>query len=273
MNVKMSLKSMILLAVFALLTAVIIPVGSSNAANNSGNNVTNTGFKNAPGHTTAELIAKATKDSKAVFLIITDSAKTNYDKAQTIATAANESVKKSVVITMNRNDTSNAAVVAMYNISAGPLPILLVISPKGVLSGGYFLVDATADLLINALPSPKQDEVLAAISNNKSVFVVAAKSLFADKAKAVAVCDSAVALNGNRSVLVEINLTDAKEAAFLGLMKVNTATTTSAIVVVNTKGQVTGTFYEATKASTLVALANKVASSCCSGGSKSCGKK
>jgi hypothetical protein len=222
--------------------------------------------------TVPESLTKALKDANSVFLVVTDSNRTDINKALEIAAKANLTVKKSTVVLMDRGDNNNKELVTKYGLAGAPLPILLVISPKGVLAGGYLLKDATADVLVKLIPSPKQDEVLLALNNKKSVFIVAAKSNFSDKTKAIENCKLAVTQNGNKTELVEIDLSDTKEKSFLELLKVNTATTTTATVIVNTKGQINGTFYELKDAASLVTLANKAVSSCCpSGSSQSCG--
>jgi len=305
---KIILKSLSALGIIFILSLLIYSCGNSNSANKSDktdktvdstknsntiadNNVTSEAENNAEESnnklsvTTAtekkatltlkETLAKAVKETNSVFLVVTDPNKTDIDKALEIAARANLSVKKSVVATMDRDDASNKNLVTEYGLAGAPLPILLVISPKGILSGGYLLKDATSDLLVKLIPSPKQDEVLMALNNKKSVFIVAAKNTFTDKAKAIENCKSAVTLNGNKSEFVEIDLSDTKEKSFLELLKVNTASTSTATVVLNSKGQIAGTFYESKDAASLVVLANKVvSSSCCpSGSGKSCGPK
>ena len=230
---------------------------------------TNTTEKNVT-LTVKETLAKAKKDGNSVFVVVTGTGDTELDKALAMAGKANNSVKKSIVVKMDRDDKNNATLVTEYGIAGAPLPILLVISPKGVLAGGYLLKDATADILVKSIPSPKQDEVLLALNNKKSIFVVAAKSTFTDKAKAIENCKSAVTLNGNKSQLVEVDISDTKEKTFIELLKINTATASTATVVVNSKGQITGTFYEPKDAASLVTLANKAVSGCGSGCAKPC---
>jgi hypothetical protein len=221
--------------------------------------------------TLKETLSKAKKDGNSVFVVVTGTGDKDIDKALEIAGKANKSVKKSIVVKMDRDDKNNAALVTEYGVSSAPLPLILVVSPSGVQAGGYLLVDATADNLVKLIPSTKQDDVLMALNNKKSVFIVASKNTFTDKAKAIENCKTAVTLNGNKSILVEVDLSDTKEKSFLELLKVNTATTSTATIIINIKGQINGTFYELKDAATLVTLANKVASSCCGGG-KSCGK-
>lgn len=273
---KMIFKSLSALGIIWILTLSFFSCGNNsvNATTSNSENTQSFGAKSAEKPTTltvAETLAKAVKEANSVFLVVTDSNKTDINKAMEIVAKANLSVKKSIVVTMDREDKNNKDLVTKYGLAGAPLPILLVISPKGNLAGGYLLKDATTDLLIKQIPTPKQDEVLTVINNKKSVFIVVAKSSFTDKEKALENCKSAIKLNGNKSELIEIDLSDTKEKSFLELLKVNTATTTTATIVLNSKGQITGTFYEVKDAASLVPLANKVVSSCCSSG-KSCGK-
>lgn len=212
-----------------------------------------------------EKIAKAQKNANSVFLVVTDKSGTNLDKVLAMARKANKAASNSVVAQMNRDDASNSALVKLYGVSSAPVPIILVISPSGVLAGGYLFEEASADLLVKLIPSPKQDLVYKALNDNKSVFVVASKSTFTDKDKALESCKAAVKLNGNKSEIVEFDLSDAIEKPFLESINVNMASTTTVTVVSNSKGQVTGTFYEVKDAASLVTLANKVESTCTPG--------
>jgi Mrp family chromosome partitioning ATPase len=272
---KMIFKSVLAFGIICILAPVMSSCGNSsvNATNKSENTELSTtkSTDNSTLSTVAEALAKAVKDENSVFLVVTDSNKTDINKALEIAAKANSSVKKSVVIKLDRGDKNNKDLVTKYGLAGAPLPVLLVISPKGNLAGGYLLIDASVDVLVKQVPTPKQDEVLSIINNKKSVFIVASKSSFTDKEKVIENCKAAIAQNGNKTELIEIDLSDAKEKPFLDLLKVNTATTTTVTIVLNSKGQANGTFYEPKDAASLVTLANKVASSCCSNG-KSCGK-
>jgi len=294
-NFNMISKSLMAIAFIAFLSTIIYSCGNSSSKNENEKKATDSATvktksddslgispkvtvtsedmkptDKTTGLTITESIAKAEKDANAVFLVVTDSAKTNLTKALKLAKSASLLVKNSVVISMDREDKSNKELVTEYGIAGAPLPVILVISPKGNLADGFVLDDATVDLLVKTIPSPMQDDVLKALDNKKSVFLVVSKSSFTDKAKAVETCKAAIKLNGNKSELVQIDLADAKESDFLEMMKVNKATTVTGIIVVNTKGQVTGSFYEPKDAASLVALANKVQSGCGSGCTTPC---
>lgn len=102
---------------------------------------------------------KAKKDGKAVFIVVIGTGITNTDKAATIAKGANAIYKNAVVVQMNRDDAANAPLVAEWRLSVAPLPQILVVSSKGIPTGGYVLEQATAENGAALVPSPKPEMV------------------------------------------------------------------------------------------------------------------
>jgi hypothetical protein len=86
-------------------------------------------------------------------------------------------------------------------------------------------------------------------------------------------CQQACIEMENNAKMIEVSLDDPKETQFLTELKVNMAATEPTTYVINSKGQITGTFTDEVNTTTLVASAKKVAaSSCCPPGSgKTCG--
>jgi hypothetical protein len=225
-----------------------------------------------PPGTVKDDLEKAKKAGNAVFLVITGTGATGLDDLVTIANDANKKVKKSAVIKMDRDDAANSELVTKFGVAGVQLPFILVISPKGYAVGGFPGANATADNLVNLIPSPKYDMVLDALNNKKPVFVVAYKQSFTDKATTLATCKSAVDKVPSKATIVEIDMDDAKEATFLKQIGVNTVATSTVTVVINVAGNITGNYTGATDAQTLATAATKVVKSCCAGGSsKGCG--
>lgn len=219
-------------------------------------------------------LAAAQKNGNAVFLVITSNNAKGISELITLANQANKKVKKSTVIQMNRDDAANKELVTRYGVASIAVPFVLVISPKGMAVGGYPAKQATADLLIKLIPSPKYDEVLVAINAKKPIFIVADKKSFTDKATVLASCKAAAKTVAVTPAIVEVDLNDAREAAFLKQMGINTLSTKTVTVVVNSTGNITGTFNGEQPAKTLADAANKIVrKSCCPSGSKGgCGK-
>jgi hypothetical protein len=174
---------------------------------------------------------------------------------------------------MNRDDEANKELVSKFGIAGVAPPLILVISPGGVAVGGYQLDNATAENLLKLLPSPKKDEVLVAINNKMPVFVVVSKKSFTDQVKSLESCKYALTQMGNNAKIVQMDLDDSKEMEFINQLGVNTVSATTATVVINTVGQITGTYYGPADATILANSAKKVMAGCCPGGSKKgCGK-
>jgi len=215
----------------------------------------------------------ANKDGNSVFLVVTDPNVTGTDKALEIANKAKTSVTKSVVLQMNRSDAANTELVTKYRLAGAPLPLILVIASNGLVAGGYTLTQATPELLVKAVPSPKKSEVIKSLSDGKSVFIVVTGKSMAEKTTIMNTCQQACIEMENNAKMIEISLDDPKENQFLTELKVNMTAPEPTTYVINSKGQLTGTFTDDVNTTTLVASAKKVAASgCCPPGSgKSCG--
>lgn len=205
--------------------------------------------------------------------MVTDPNVTGTDKAIEMANQAKSSVSKSIVLQMNRSDAANAELVTKYRLASAPLPLILVIASNGVVAAGYTLNQATPALLVKAVPSPKKSEVLKSLSDGKSVFIVVSGKSMAEKTTIMNTCQQACIEMENNAKMIEISLDDPKETQFLTELRVNMTATEPTTYVINSQGQITGTFTDDVNSTTLVASAKKVAASgCCpSGSGKSCG--
>lgn len=215
----------------------------------------------------------ANKNGNSVFLVVTDPNVTGTDKALEMANKAKSSTDKSIVLQMNRSDAANTELVTKYRLAGAPLPLVLVIASNGIVAAGYTLAQATPELLVKSVPSPKKADVMKALSEGKSVFIVVAGKSMAEKTTIMNTCQQACVEMENNAKMIEISLDDTKESSFLTELKVDKTAKEPTTYVINSKGQVTGTFTDDVNSTTLVASAKKVAASgCCPPGSgKSCG--
>lgn len=218
-------------------------------------------------------IDKSQQKGKSVFLVVTDKYSQGNEDLIKKAEDAQKTVKKSEVIKLDRDDAANADLVSKYQLASAPLPLVLVIAPNGVVTAGYTSQQASTELLISAIPSPKKAEVLQVINEGKSVFIVVSSKNMATKSNLVSTCQQACFEMEKKAKIVEIDLDDPGEKAFMEELKINQSITEPQTYVVNSKGQVTGNFNSDVNSSTLIATATKVPSSgCCPPGSgKSCG--
>ena len=216
-------------------------------------------------------IDKATKEGKTVFLVVTDPGISGTDKILDIAKQAQAQSAKSTVIQMNRSDAANAEFVTKHRLSGAPLPLILVIASNGIVSAGFTSDKASPEALVKAVPSPKKAEVQKCLSEGKSAFVVVTGKSMTTKDNVMNTCQQACIEMENNAKMIEISLDDPKEKQFLTELKVNMQANEPMTYVINSKGQITGTFNDDVNSTTLVATAKKVAASgCCPGGSKSC---
>jgi hypothetical protein len=217
-------------------------------------------------------LEKAKKEGKAVFVVVTGAGVTETDKATAIANGAKAIYKKSLVVQLNRDDAANSQLVAEWRLAGAPLPLVLVVSPKGMLTGGRLLSQATAENIAALVPSPKKGEVLEQLADGKSVFLLVSKKSMSQKSKQLSTCQQACNEMQEMAKVIEIDLDDPIETAFLSELKINRNISGPTTYVINSSGQITGTFNGELSTTALVASARKVISSgCCSPGSgKTC---
>ncbi len=218
-------------------------------------------------------IEKQNKKGNAVFLIITDKAAVGVENAIKVANTAKSKAANSAVIQLNRDDLANSTLVKEYTVANVPVPFILVISAKGNVSGGYPADGLDPDLLVQAIPSPKQDEAIAALDASKPCFFVVSKKGFPDKNAVLANCKTAGSKIASNPAIIEIDFDDSNETDFLKRIGVETIKDKTLTVVANASGQITGNFEGSVDVSRLVAVANSVpkGGGCCPGGSGSKG--
>lgn len=220
-------------------------------------------------------VEKANKAGKTVFLVAFNSTGVDRDNAVTIANSAKKLLPTSTtVVQMNTTDAANTAFVAKLRLAGAPLPLILVLDKNGNAAGGLALKDATSQKLVDLVPSPKYSEVLDALSDGKSIYVVAYRESMASKKNIIDNCYLACNKMENKSVIVKLDMDDKKESKFLQALKCNMTATEPVTYVINAAGQVTGTYTGLADVNTLVGSAKKVASGgCCPGSAKTCGTK
>lgn len=227
------------------------------------------------GKSVADQIAIANKTGKAVFLVVTGTGVTDTDKAVAIAKGANAIYKNAIIVQMDRDDASNTQLVNEYRLAGAPLPLILVISSKGLPTGGYILTDATAENIAALVPSPKLEDVYEAILNGKYAIVAFSKKSFTDKQEVLKACKEAVSMLNNEAVLIEVDMDDSKEANFLNQLRIDKSQLIASLtLVINKQGQVAGTATTVPDAAKLVAAAKApVKGGCGPGcGPAGCGK-
>jgi hypothetical protein len=216
-------------------------------------------------------IEKANKSGNAVFLVVTETGNANNAAAINLGKEAQKLSSKSTVIELNRSDKANESLVAKYRLAGAGLPLILVIASNGTEAGGVaYMKQTTAESLVALIPSPKKAEVLKVLNDGKPVFLVVSKKSMTKK-EVLSKCETACADMKDGAKVVEVDFDDAVEKKFLSSLKITEIGAEPQTYVINTQGQVAGSYTGVTDSKTLVATATKKASSgCCAPGS---GKK
>ena len=224
---------------------------------------------------TATEIEKAGKSCKPVFLVAYNATGADADKAVTIANEAKKNLKAaSVVIKMNTTDAANSDLISKYRLAGAPLPLILVLDKNGTTAGGLALKDATSAKLIEMIPSPKTSELIKALSEGKSVYIVVYKESMTSKKSIVDNCAVACSKMDNKSATVLVALDDKNETRLLQSLKSDPNAKEPITYVINKSGQVAGTYSGMTDVNMLVTTAKKApAGGCCPGGAKTGGCK
>lgn len=220
-------------------------------------------------------LEKAHAAGKAAFVVVSGAGANDTDKALEIAENATEIYKNAVVMELNRDDAANADLVNEWRLSGAPLPLILVVSSKGVLTGGRVLSQATAENIASLVPSPKLEAVYDAIGHSKYAIVTFTKKSFPDREEVLKECNEAVAALNNEAVLVEVDMENQAEKGFMDQVRIDPSQTDAPVtLVINKQGQVAGTATTIPDSDKLVAAAKTpVASGCGPGcGPAGCGQ-
>ena len=226
------------------------------------------------GQTNSE-IEKAAKACKPVFLVACNVGGADTVKAMAMANEARKSYKgSSVVIKMNTSDATNSALVTKYRLAGAPMPLILVLDKNSTVTGGLPFKDASAAKLVEMIPSAKTSEVLKAISEGKSVYMVAYRESMGNQKNIMDNCAMACSKMDNKSITVKVDMNDKKEATLLQSLKCDMNAKEPVTYVINKSGQVIGTHNGITDVNTLVSTAKKApASGCCPTGAPAGGCK
>jgi hypothetical protein len=229
------------------------------------------------GAATEEMEAAA-KAGKVAFILVYDQTAVALDQARQLTSEAVKQTPGSVLIELDRGDAANAATVTQYQLATAPVPLVIVASATGVITGGLVAAQATVDQLVKLVPSPKKAEILKAISEGNAVFITTGRKNMASTAALNSSCAAACQQMAGKCVQIVVDMDDPAEIGFLTDMKVDLQATEPVTLVANAQGQIAQVFTGVVAVGDLVTAATKKASSGCSpsagcGTSSSCGPK
>lgn len=219
-------------------------------------------------------LESAIQDQKVAFILVTEPGTPGVDQARQMIRDAVRQVNRATMIEVDRSTPANAEIVAKLRLSGVPVPLILVAARTGALAGGLPAAQLTVEKLVAMVPSPKQGEILKALQDGKSAFIIAGHPGMSQWSGTVGTCATACSQMGDKCQTIQIDIDDPQEKAFLTQLKVNLASMEPVTLVINAQGQVTGTYAGAVELPVLVQAATKRAGGCCppkvQGGAPSC---
>jgi hypothetical protein len=221
---------------------------------------------------TTEQLQTVTSGGNVAFVLVTEPGAAGIDQARQMIQQAMTQISGSVMIESNRTDAANSTFIQKYKLAAVPVPLILVFASNGVMAGGNMASKLSAQQLVAMVPSPGKAEVLKAIQAGQAVYVTASRSGMASTTDVAKGCAAACTQMQGKCVAVDVNMDDPVERGFLNQLKVDMQSTEPVTVVINAKGQVTGSYTGIVEVENLITSATKVvASGCCPPGSgKTC---
>ena len=220
-------------------------------------------------------LAEITSSGNTAFVVVTDSTAGQIEQAKALVRDARRQVPQSVMVILDRSAAENADFVAQYRLQTAPVPLILVAVKGGVIVASVAAEKASTDMLVKTIPSPKKLEVIKALQERKSIFILAHKEGMRSTDEISDRCTKACQQMGNKSVLVKVDMDDKAEAEFLSLLKINRAAAEPVTVVANAQGQITSTYNGLVNVEELMQATTRSAGGCCprsvTGGGKKCG--
>jgi hypothetical protein len=139
---------------------------------------------------------------------------------------------------------------------------VLLIGRSGLVTGGITAAQATPERLLALVPSPKKEEVLQALKDQKIVFVEVTRKDMDARDAAHAACSAACGQLVGKCVAIAIDMDDPAEQSFLTQLGVDPLAIEPVTLVVNAAGQITGNYKGVTTPDELVVASQKRAGGC-----------
>lgn len=212
----------------------------------------------------ATAISEAAQANKFIFMFFyraedeaTQAARTAFDAAmEKLADRANAAA-------VNITDPQERALVAKYQLTRSPMPLVLALAPTGAVTRS-FPVRFTEEQLETAFVSPGMQKCLKALQDRKMTFLCVQNGTTQHNAKAMqGVRDfTADPQYAKTTEIITIDPTDAAEEGLLKQFKVDPRTEEAITVFLAPPGTTVATYTGETKKDVLVAAAKTAAKGC-----------
>jgi len=259
----------------SLLTVALTGCGSSTASTaseDSGEAKGRTGLSDGPAEGSGKgmaAIRQAADAGKYLFMFFSKA-----DDDQTLAMrkvfdkAMEKVADRAQGIALNVTNSSEKAVVAKFDLSRAPMPLILAMAPNGAITGG-FPTKCEEQQLLDAFATPCTEKVMKHLQDGKLVFVCVqnGKTKSNDAAMQGVREFKADARFAGATEIVMLDPADPAEASFLADLKIDPKTDEATTVFLAPPGSAIAEYKGATDKAELAAVLQKANSGGCAGGS------
>ena len=171
-------------------------------------------------------------------------------------------------VAVSTTDSSEKDIVAKFDVSRAPLPLVLALAPNGAITGG-FPTAFEEQQLVDAFATPATENVMKNLQDGKLVFVCVqnGKTKANDDALRGVRDFKADARFGSATEIVMLDPADSAESSFLKDLKIDPKTEEAMTVFLAPPGAAIAEYKGAKDKEELAATLQKASSSPCSGGS------
>ena len=220
------------------------------------------------GANTAADLEKAKGKGQVAFVLVTEPGVSGILEAEHVISEAIKGTKRSVMIRLDRTKPENAELVTRYRLIGPQIPLILVFAPNGAIAGGGLAQGMTAERLVGMVPTKIEVELIGILQSGKGVMILASRKGMAGEDEAVAVCEKAREMSLGGLGMVRVDLDDKAEQNLIRKLRIAEGADQPVTVVINSAGQVGGSFSGPANPKDLIVASAKKAGGCCPGGAK-----
>ena len=213
-------------------------------------------------------LQKAKDKGQVAFVLVTEPGASGIKEAEQVIREAVKATKKSVMIHLDRTKPENAELVSRYRLTGPQIPLVLVFAPNGVIAGGGLAQGMTTERLLGMVPTRREAELIGILQSGKGVMILASRKGMAGEDEAVAACEKAREMSVGGLALVRVDMDDKAEQGLLRKLRIDGGADQPITVVINSSGQIGGSFSGPANPKDLIIASAKKAGGCCPGGAK-----
>lgn len=210
-------------------------------------------------------IESAWKHDKFAYVLFQKESNSSVDEMRKTFAGTRPVAAAAKLVEVSISDAKEAELVAEYDLSRAPMPLLVALAPNGAVTGAWPL-EVTAEQLQEGLVSRGASECLKSLQNGRVVIACIQLPKSADAATALAAAKEcqADARFGDAIDIVSVDPSKKDEASFL--TSLGATGTQSVTVILAPPGRALGRFEGAVTGEKLIEAITSAQEGCCPGG-------